>query len=112
MTPQVHLETNNHLTPAPLPPTLPVLTPPLVTKTSPQKAPALQDVTLVQRQGLAMAWVGIMLGTLLLLGGLALWAAVALSAGFNSWLLAIGVMGALMAVVVVTVIYGLLRSGR
>jgi len=41
-----------------------------------------------------MSWVGIALGVFLLLGGLALWAAVALGAGFGGWLIGMVVMSA------------------
>lgn len=74
--------------------------------------PVPHELTFAERQGLAMGWVGMALGTLLLLGGLALWAAWAFSAGFGAWLLAVAVMGLVMIVVVVAVNYITLRPGR
>jgi hypothetical protein len=70
------------------------------------------ELTYAERQGLAMGWVAIALGTLLLLGGLALWAAWAFSAGFGAWLLAVGVMGLLMVALVVAVNYVVLQPTR
>jgi hypothetical protein len=66
-------------------------------------------LTYAERQGLAMGWVGMALGVFLLLGGLALWAAWAFGAGFGAWLLAVGVMGLVMVVVVVAVNYVVMR---
>jgi hypothetical protein len=71
------------------------------------ETPALREPTFAERQGLAMSWVGIALGMFLLLGGLALWAAVALSAGFGGWLIGMAVMGAVIVVVIAAVNYAL-----
>jgi hypothetical protein len=77
----------------------------------PSAPPAPRELTLAERQGLAMAWAGMALGIILLLGGLALWAAVAFSAGFGGWLIAMGLLGLVMLVVVVAVNY-VLRPQR
>jgi hypothetical protein len=96
MTPQVQLNgTDRVATPA----AAPAPTPP----TDQKEAPAPRELTYAERQGLAMSWVGIALGMFLLLGGLALWAAVALQAGFGGWLLGMGVMGLVIVLVIVAV---------
>jgi hypothetical protein len=77
-----------------------------------KEIPTPQEPTFAEQQGLAMSWVGIALGMFLLLGGLALWAAVAFSAGFGGWLLGTGLMGLIIVAVVVTVNYVLLRPRR
>jgi hypothetical protein len=64
------------------------------------KYPAL---TFAERQGLMMSWVGIALGMFLLLGGLALWASVALGAGFAGWLVSLAVMGVVIVATIVAV---------
>lgn len=76
----------------------------------PDSAP--RELTLAERQGLAMGWAGIALGMILLLGGLALWAAVAFSAGFGGWLIAMGLLGLVMVAVIVAVNYVVLRPQR
>lgn len=81
----------------------------------PPASQAPRVLTEADRQGLAMGWVAITLGMLLVLGGLALWAALVFSAGFGAWLLAVGVLGVLgmvMVAVVITANYSALRSGR
>jgi hypothetical protein len=76
-------------------------------------APAApRELTFAERQGLAMGWVGMALGMFLLLGGLALWAAVAFSAGFGGWLLATGLMGLVMIAVIIAVTSLMLRPRR
>ncbi len=62
-----------------------------------------------ERQRLALLWVGMTFGLLLLLSGLALWAAVALGAGFGGWLLGTGLLGLVLLAVVATVNYIVLR---
>lgn len=76
------------------------------------RAETPHPLTYAERQGLAMGWVGMALGIFLLLGGLALWAAWAFGAGFGAWLLAVGVMGLVMVVVVVAVNYIVMRAER
>jgi hypothetical protein len=84
-----------------------------VADSRPVSAPQTPHVlTEADRQGLAMGWVAITLGMLLLLGGLALWAAWAFSAGFGAWLLAVGVMGLVMVALVVAVNYVVMRPSR
>ncbi|HEX9069751.1 MAG TPA: hypothetical protein VF807_13345 [Ktedonobacterales bacterium] len=73
---------------------------------------APRELTFTERQGLAMGWVGMALGMFLLLGGLALWAAVAFSAGFGGWLLATGLMGLVMIAVIIAVTYFIVRPRR
>ncbi len=100
MTPQVKLDGTNQVAQA----------------TAPQPArtesPTPQKPTYGERQGIAMGWVTIALGLLLLFGGLALWAASELSAGFGGWLISIAVMGVLVVAAVVAVGYFVIRPGR
>ncbi len=103
-TPQADLDGMNRvaqvsLTTAPVPI-------PSDTRTEP---PAPRAMTDAERQGIAMSWVGITLGIFLLLGGLALGAAVALKAGFGGWLLGMGVIGLIMVAVIIVVNYTMLR---
>ncbi len=56
-----------------------------------------------------MGWVSIGLGLFLLFGGLALWAAAALNAGFVGWLISTGVMGLVIVAVIVAVNLYVLR---
>ncbi|HKW23077.1 MAG TPA: hypothetical protein VJO13_16955 [Ktedonobacterales bacterium] len=65
-----------------------------------------------ERQGIAMGWVAIALGIFLLFGGLALWAASVLSAGFGGWLISIAVMGVIVVATVVAVSYFVIRPAR
>ena len=73
---------------------------------------ARRELTAAERQGLAMSWVAITLGMLLLLGGLALWAAAVFSAGFGGWLIAMGLLGLVMVAVVTVVSIVVLRPRR
>jgi hypothetical protein len=66
-------------------------------------------MTEAERQGMAMGWIGMAFGIFLTLGLLALWAAVALHAGFAGWLVGMAVLGVAMAVVAVAIGYFLLR---
>jgi hypothetical protein len=102
MTSQVNLYGEDHVAQA-----TPTTTPPPTAGRT--ETPTLHELTYAERQGLAMAWVGIALGMFLLLGGLALWAAVALNAGFGGWLLGMGLMGLVIVAVVVAVNYAVLR---
>ncbi len=77
--------------------------------TPPARLMEPHELTFAERQGLAMAWVGIALGMFLLLGGLALWAAVALHAGFVGWLIGLGVVGIVIVLVILAVNSFLLR---
>jgi hypothetical protein len=99
MTPQVHLDeriATEDATPATYTP-------------APTMPHALTDA---ERQGLAMGWVSIGLGLFLLFGGLALWAAVALHAGFAGWLVSMAVIGLVMVAVLYTVTYMVIRPRR
>lgn len=98
MTPQVELDGRERATTAP---------PAARTATS-----ATRELTDADRQGLAMAWVGMALGTFLLLGGLALWAAAAFGAGFGGWLIGVGAMGVVMVATIVAVSYFVIRPRR
>jgi len=73
---------------------------------------ATQELTAKDRQGLAMSWVFSSLGMFLLLGGLALGAALVFNVGFVGWLIGLGLMGLVMAVVIAAVNYYVLRPGR
>ena len=70
------------------------------------------ELTYGERQGLAMGWVSIALGIFLLLGGLALWASVALSAGFGGWLISMAVMGVIVVAAIVAVAIFVIRPVR
>ena len=98
MTSQVHLDGRERVveadpTPAP-------------SYSAPATPHALTDA---ERQGLAMGWVSIALGLFLLFGGLALWAAAALNAGFVGWLISMGAMGLVIVAVIVAVNLYVLR---
>jgi hypothetical protein len=69
-------------------------------------------LTDAERQGLAMGWVSIALGLLLLFGGLSLWAAAALNAGFVGWLVSMAVIGLVIVAVLVAVTYMVIRPRR
>ena len=102
MTPQVNLDGTDRVVQAAPTPAVPMF-----------GAPAVRhEMTEVERQGMAMGWIGMALGIFVLLGGLALWAAVALSAGFGGWLIGIAVLGLGMALVVIAVGYFVLRPPR
>lgn len=103
MTPQVNLDGRNRIAQAT--PATPATT--TFAPTTPPTSPAQHELTSAERQGLAMGWVAMALGMLLLLGGLALWAAVAFSAGFGGWLIAMGLLGLVMVAVVVAAGYTL-----
>ncbi len=85
-----------------------------VVEASPMRteSPAPHKLTYGERQGLAMGWVVVALGIFLLLGGLALWAASVLSAGFGGWLISVAVLGVVMVVTVIAVSYFVIRPGR
>jgi hypothetical protein len=102
MTPQVNLYGEDRVAQA-TPSTAPAL------PAGRTETPAPHALTFAERQGLAMGWVGMALGMFLLLGGLALWGAVALNAGFGGWLLGIGLMGLVIVAVVLAVNYVVLR---
>jgi hypothetical protein len=101
MTPQVHLDGRERVVEAEPPPTpyLPALEKP-------------RELTDAERQGLAMGWVSIGLGLFLLFGGLALWAAVALHAGFLGWLIGMAVMGLVIVAVLYAVTFTVVRPRR
>jgi hypothetical protein len=69
-------------------------------------------LTDAERQGLAMGWVSIGLGMFLLFGGLALWASVALNAGFVGWLVSMGIIGVVIVAVLVAVTYTVIQPRR
>lgn len=102
MTPQVQLDRRDRVveaepTPAPIPA---VPAPP-------------REMTEGDRQGLAMGWVSIGLGLFLLIGGLALWGAVALHAAFAGWLIGMTLLGlAIVAVVLFAITYTVVRTRR
>lgn len=68
-----------------------------------------RTLTDAERQGIAMGWVSIALGLFLVFGGLALWAAVALNAGFGGWLVSMAVIGLVIVAVLVGVTYTVIR---
>jgi hypothetical protein len=74
--------------------------------------PVAQDLTFKERQGLAMSWVFSALGMFLLLGGLALGAAVVFQVGFVGWLVTMGLMALVMVAVIIAVSYFMLGSRR
>jgi hypothetical protein len=104
MTPQVHLDGRERLVDAD---TVPA---PTYAPSSPS-APS-RPLSEADRQGLAMGWVSIGLGMFLLLGGLALWAAVALQAGFVGWLIGMAVIGLVIVAVLMAVTYTVIRPRR
>lgn len=71
-----------------------------------------RELTEAERQGLAMGWVALILGMFLLLGGLALWASVALGASFGWWLLCIAVMGVIAVASLAAIGSTLVRHAR
>ncbi len=75
-------------------------------------APTPEQLSLAERQGLAMGWVFSALGMFLLLGSLALLAAWVFKAGFVGWLISMGLMGLVIVAVIVTVNYVVLRPAR
>jgi len=95
-----------------------IQTPPSLAKTTETAAPpatqapynrAPRELTAAERQGFAMSWVAIGLGTFLLLGGLALWASAVFSAGFGGWLLSLAVMGIVMLATIIAASYSVNR---
>ena len=100
MTPQVKLDGTDRVAEASGPP--PART----------ESPTPHTPTYGERQGIAMGWVTIALGLLLLFGGLALWAASVLSAGFGGWLISTAVMGVIVVAAVAAVGYFVIRPGR
>lgn len=111
MSPMTHLDERDRVASADARPALAPIAAPTVPVALPA-LPAPRALTEAERHGLAMGWVAMALGTLLLLGGLALWAAWAFSAGFWAWLIAVGVMGLVMVAVVVTANFAVLRPRR
>ena len=101
MTPQVNLDGRERVAEP--------VTPPAAYDPAISQARPLSDA---DRQGLAMAWAGLALGMFLLLGGLALWAAVALNAGFVGWIVGIAVMGLVVVGALVAVSYAVIRPRR
>ena len=107
MTPQVHLDAQERVftadaQPSPISPSMP----------SNVGSAAPHALTDAERQGLAMGWVSIGLGMFLLFGGLDLWAAAALQAGFVGWLIGMGVIGLIIVAVLLTVTYTVIRPRR
>ena len=107
MSPQVHLDemslearTSSASTPA------------STVFTAPVESNEPRKLTYGERQGIAMGWVSIALGIFLLLGGLALWASVALSAGFGGWLISMAIMGVIMVATIAAVAYLVIRPNR
>jgi hypothetical protein len=111
MSSQVNLDGIAPVTQTPPVPVVTTPRPPIARTDAP--APATpHELTFAERQGLAMGWVAMALGVFVLLGGLALWAAVALDAGFSGWLIGMGVMGVVMVAVVVIVGYFMRQPRR
>jgi hypothetical protein len=108
MIPQVNLNGKDAVAEAPTSVQAPSATP-LAGQT---EAAAPHTLTAGERQGIAMGWVVIALGIFLLFGGLALWAASALGAGFGGWLISIAVLGVIMVAAIVAVSYFVIRPRR
>jgi hypothetical protein len=105
MTPQVNLNGTDRVTqtiPAPAPTSL----------AARSETSAAQELTAKDRQGLAMSWVFSLLGMFLLLGGLALGAAVVFNVGFVGWLISMALMGLVIVAVIAAVNYYVLRPGH
>ncbi|HET9981863.1 MAG TPA: hypothetical protein VFQ32_15540 [Ktedonobacterales bacterium] len=109
MTPQTQLDGRSPATPAPSI-DAPVVTPTAERGRSRDREP--HELTFAERQGLAMGWLSVALGIFLLFGGLALWASVALSAGFGGWLISMAVMGVIVVAAIVAVAYFVIRPSR
>lgn len=111
MTPQVNLDGVDRVAQAAPTPTTapaPVLTP----LAGRMETTTPHELTVAERQGLAMSWLAITLGMFLLLSGLALGAALAFKVGFGGWLLGTGLMGLIILAAVVAVNVVVLRPGR
>lgn len=110
MTSQVHLNGRDQVVdadPIPAHSYMPTEATPAAKPPVPATAP--RPLTDADRQGLAMGWAALGLGMFLLFGGLALWAAVALDAGFAGWLGGMALIGAVIVVVLLTVTYMIIR---
>jgi hypothetical protein len=59
-----------------------------------------------------MGWVVIALGLFLLLGGLALWAASVLGAGFGGWLISMAIMGVVVVAAIFAVAVFVIKPAR
>jgi hypothetical protein len=101
MTPQLHLDGRDRL--------MEEEVPPVPASAAPTTPHAMTDV---ERQGLAMGWVSIALGLFLLFGGLALWSAVALNAGFIGWLIGMALIGLVIVATLSAVTYTVMRPRR
>jgi hypothetical protein len=102
MTPQVDLNGTDRVAQTSAAPAL----------TAPAAQPATEELTVKDRQGLAMAWAFSALGFFLLLGGLALGAALVFNAGFIGWLIGMGLMGLVIVAVIAAVNYYVLRPSH
>jgi hypothetical protein len=71
-----------------------------------------QELTYKDRQGIAMGLVFSALGMFLLLGGLALGAAVIFNVGFGGWLIGMALMGLMIVGVIVAVNAYILKPAR
>ena len=112
MASQVNLDGWDRITQAPPPAGEHTETAMRVPATAPHHERAPQELTVAERQGFAMSWVAIGLGTFLLLGGLALWASAVFSAGFGGWLVSLALMGVVMLATIVVVSFFTLRPRR
>ena len=112
MVPQMNLDGRDRATQAPPPVTEYTETATRLPATAPHHERAPQELTVAERQGFAMSWVAIGLGTFLLLGGLALWASAVFSAGFGGWLVSLALMGIVMLATIVVVSFFTLRPRR
>ena len=106
MTPQTQLDGKN----TDAPPSFTGI--PVVTRSDERRLGEPHELTFAERQGLAMGWMSIALGIFLLFGGLALWASVALSAGFGGWLISMAVMGVIVVATLVAVARFVIRPSR
>ena len=107
MTPQTQLDGRGPAAPAPSTDT-PIFTPTAERRRNREP----HELTFAERQGLAMGWLSVALGIYLLLGGLALWASVALSAGCGGWLISMAVMGVIVVAAILVIAYFVIRPGR
>jgi hypothetical protein len=88
------------------------MTPQMTRLETDRETPAAQELTYKDRQGLAMGWAFSALGMFLLLGGLALGAAVIFQVGFVGWLIGMGLMGLVIVAVIAVSNYFVLQPGR
>jgi hypothetical protein len=88
------------------------MAPPMIDRVAEPTPATSQELTYKDRQGIAMGWVFSALGMFLLLGGLALGAAVIFNVGFGGWLIGMALMGLVIVGVIVAVNAYILRPAR